>query len=539
MDTLYTGGRILTMRGATPEYVEAVGVTDGRITFVGSAAEAEQQADGSTTRVDLGGRTMLPGFIDAHGHIVVAAHQLEQAWLRGEGVTNIPEMIEALKAKAIENGVKPGDWIVGAGWHPSVLAEGRYPTADELDLVSTEYPVMAIHASGHQASLNHKALEVAGYLPGCADPKGGVIWRVEGTDIPNGYIEESPLFYVRSLMPPLSADKYAPLMDRAMTQWASYGFTTASECCVGITPDDFDVIEGTLAAGPLKIDVLTYAEPQMLPKALEVLGEERVGSYVDGLRLGGIKLFLDGSLGGATAWVTQPYVGMEGQPNDCGVARMTDDELIALFDEFYPSRFQVQAHQNGDAAIDQFLLAARTAIEKYGQLDKRPIAIHCQIARPEQWLMFDELGVIPSLYPSTMPEQIEVVAKVVGDRINLHNACGTVEEAGVLWTSHNDAPLLLPDAMAMVDGAVNRRSRATGTAYATEVASSVYAALRSITASAAYQGFEEASKGTIEVGKLADLVVLDSDPLTVDPAAVGKVKVVETIKRGHSIYRAS
>ena len=538
MDTLFTGGPILTMGGDTPEYVEAVGVTDGIITFVGTASDAEQHTSAHTTRVDLAGRTLMPGFIDAHGHIVLAAHQIEQAWLRGEGVTNIPEMIDALKAKAVENNVQPGDWIVGAGWHPSVLAEGRPPTADELDLVSTDHPVLAIHASAHQASLNHKALELAGYVPGCADPKGGVIRRIEGTDIPDGYIEEAPLFYVRTLVPALAPETYAPLLQRAMNQWASYGFTTASECIIGAASDDFDLVQGALAEGPLMLDVLIFAEPHTLPKARAEFGDERIGTYIDGLRIGGIKLFLDGSLGGGTGWISAPYEGMAGKPNDCGVARMTDDELIAYFDEFYPSEFQIQAHQNGDAATDQFFVAARAAIAKYGKLDKRPVAIHCQLTRDEQWPVFNELGVIPSMYPSTMPEQIDVVAHAVGDRMHLHNATGTATKAGVRWTSHNDAPLLLPSAMAMIDGAVNRRSRATGNAYAVEVASTVYEALQSITSSAAFQNFEEATKGTIEVGKLADLVMLNADPLAIDPATVGSVTVAETFKRGRSIYQA-
>jgi len=147
--------------------------------------------------------------------------------------------------------------------------------------------------------------------------------------------------------------------------------------------------------------------------------------------------------------------------------------------------------------------------------------------------------VVPSLYPSTMPEQIDVVAHAVGNRMHLHNATGTATKAGVRWTSHNDAPLLVPSAMAMIDGAVNRRSRATGNAYALEVASTVYEALQSITSTAAYQNFEEATKGTIEVGKAADLVVLSVDPLTVDPTTVGSITVAATFKSGRSIYQAA
>ncbi len=533
--TVYFGGPILTMVGVEPEYVEALVVRDGQIEFVGSKSDAQAIAGLDSNRVDLGGKALLPGFVDAHGHIIVAAHQIEQAWLRGEKVTSIPEMIQALKEQAVINDVQPGDWIIGAGWHPAVLAEHRPPTADELDEVSTEYPVMAIHASGHQASVNHKALELAGYIAGVADPEGGVIGRVEETDVPNGYLEEAPVFHLRTLMPPLASTKYVSLLDRAMTQWASNGFTTAQEDLLGGgASDDWDIVAAALAQGPLKIDVLGFVEPKNVAFARKNYGD-RITDYVDGFRLGGIKIFLDGSLGGCTAWISQPYVGLEDSPNSCGVPTKSDEELDAQLDEFYPSDLQIQAHQNGDAALDQFMAGLTKAIAKHGKLDKRPVAIHCQLVRPEQWAQVNALGIIPSLYTSTFRDQADIVANLVGDRISQHNAAGTALANNVLWTTHNDAPLLPPSAMALLDGAVNRTSNA-GNVYAPEVGVSTYEALKAITVSAAYQNFEEASKGTLEVGKLADLVILDRDPLAVDPTELLHVKVVETIKAGATVY---
>jgi predicted amidohydrolase YtcJ len=535
MDTLFTGGPILTMRGDEPEYVEALGVTGGAISFVGTASEAEASATPDTDRIDLQGAALLPGFIDAHGHIVVAAHQIEQAWLRGEGVTDIAGIIDALRRQMEVNDVRPGDWVVGAGWHSALLAEGRPPTADELDQVTTEHPVLAIHASGHQASMNHKALEVAGYGPGVENPPGGVIARVEGTDVPNGYVEESPLFYVRTLVPPLAPEKYVPLLSRAIAQWTSYGFTTAQEACLGIAPDDVALVQAAVESGAVSIDLLCFAEPHNLESVRQALGQERVGTYVGGVRLGGVKLFLDGSLGGATAWTTTPYVGMEDAEFPTGVARMSDDEAVALLDEFYPSEMQVQCHQNGDAAIDQFLTAVGAAVATHGLLDKRPVAIHCQLVRPEQWASMNELGIVPSIYTTTIAEQGDITAALIGDRVDEHNAAGTATAAGVTWTAHNDAPLVLPDAMAMVGPAVTRTT-ASGAVLAPEVATTPYEALRAITVHAAYQCFEEDSKGTLEPGKLADLVVLDADPLAVESTAITSITVLRTYKRGVQVH---
>lgn len=538
MDTLYTGGPILTMSGPTPEYVEALGVTDGTISFAGALSDAEALVSVQTHRVDLAGRAMLPGFVDAHGHIVVAAHQIEQAWLRGEKVTNIPEMIEALKAQAVINSTQPGEWIIGAGWHPSVLAEGRAPTADELDLVSTEFPVMAIHASGHQASVNHKALDLAGFTAGCAELDGGVIRRVEGTDIPDGYLEEAPVFALRRLMPPISAAKYVPLFVKAQEQWASFGFTSAQEDLLGGgAGDDWDLVCAALAAGPLLIDVLGFVPPAEVPRVRAEFAD-RITDYVDGFRVGGVKIFLDGSLGGGTAWMTEPYEGMAGKPNDCGVPTMTDEDLDAAFAEFYASDLQIQAHQNGDAALDQFLAATRKAVAQHGLLDKRPVAIHCQVVRPEQWAQARDLGIVPSIYTSTFRVQGDIVAALIGERMVNFNAAAAAQASGVIWTSHNDAPLLPASAMALIDGAVNRTSD-RGNQYAPEQAVTVYEALRSTTWSAAYQSFEEDIKGSLEVGKNADLVILDCDPMAIDPAELLSVTVLETIKSGRTVYTAS
>jgi predicted amidohydrolase YtcJ len=223
------------------------------IRHVGSRAAAEAlQPDRS---VDLAGKALLPGFIDAHGHIVVAARQSGQAWLRGPHITSVTDIVRQLRETAAGNGVAPGEWVVGNGFDVTALAEGRPPTAAELDEVSTDNPVIAFHASGHTASVNHRALELAGYGPGCADPEGGHVDRLPGTDQPSGYLEEAPVFVMRSLQAPIPADRYARVFAKAVDIWACNGFTSAQECCLGSGgPDDFDILrahvnENSLLAG--------------------------------------------------------------------------------------------------------------------------------------------------------------------------------------------------------------------------------------------------------------------------------------------------
>jgi predicted amidohydrolase YtcJ len=534
--TLYHSGPILTMEGTDPAYAEALVVSDGVIRHVGSRADAEAlQPDRS---VDLAGRALLPGFIDAHGHIVVAAHQSEQAWLRGPHITSVADIVDALKDVATANGVQPGEWIVGNGFDFTALAEGRPPTAAELDEVSTDNPVIAFHASAHTASVNHRALELAGYGPGCPDPDGGRIDRLEGTDEPSGYLEEAPVFVMRSLQAPIPADRYARVFAKAVDIWACNGFTSAQECCLGSGgPDDFDILMAAAQNGPLPVDVLVFAEPQHMPKAREVLAG-RTESYVDGLRFGGLKLFLDGSMSGRTAWLSQPYCGLAGQPNDRGVARYSDVDLAALVDQYYPTGIQIQAHINGDAALDQFLGAIETAITTHGRRDARPVAIHLGQVRPEQWQRIGVIGLVPSLLAGTFREMSDIVAEYVGaERMSWHYPAASAVEYGVEFTSHNDAPLIPQSAMALLDGLVNRTS-GSGTVHAPEQAVSVFEALRSITTAAAYQSFEEDHKGTLTVGKRADLVILDRDPLAVDPAELLSVRVVETIKDGRTIFAA-
>lgn len=532
--TLYHSGAILTMAGHHPRYVEALLVDDGVIRHVGSRAQAE--ALGADRRVDLAGAALLPGFIDAHGHIVLAAQQSEQAWLRGPGITSVADIVRTLRETAAANVIRPGEWIVGNGFDHTALAEGRPPTAAELDAVSTECPVIAFHASGHTASVNTRALRLAGYGPGCPDPDGGRIDRLPGTDEPSGYLEEAAVFVMRGLQSPVGPERYAALFGKAMDIWARNGFTSAQECCLGSGgAGDVDMLLAAAQAGPLPVDVLVFSEPQHLPAAREALAA-RADSAVGGVRLGGLKLFLDGSMSGRTAWLSQPYRGTPAA--GCGLARYSDADLGALVDEFYPSGLQIQAHINGDAALDQFLTALEAAIDTHGRRDARPVGIHLGQVRPEQWRQIGVIGLVPSFLAGTFREMSDLVADYVGaERMSWHYPAASAVEHAVDFTAHNDAPLIPQSAMALLDGLVNRTS-GTGVVHAPEQAVSVFEALRSITATAAYQSFEEDHKGTLAAGKLADLVILDRDPLAADPADLRSIRVLETIKGGRTVFSA-
>ena len=199
---------------------------------------------------------------------------------------------------------------------------------------------------------------------------------------------------------------------------------------------------------------------------------------------------------------------------------------------------QIQAHQNGDRAVDQFLEAVAAARVVHGDLDKRPIAIHAQLVRPEQWQQMRELGVVPSLYPTALSAQGDIVAMAVPDRLEWFNAARTALESGIRFSAHNDAPLVPMSGVALLDGLVNRRTESRAQV-APEQRIGMHDALKSITVWAAYQHFEDDVKGTLEVGKYADLVVLDRDPLTVNPEEILGVRVLETIRRGTTIFQVA
>jgi predicted amidohydrolase YtcJ len=313
-DAVYFGGDILTIVDDRPS-VEAVAVKDGRILAVGSEDEILQMAGSGTTRIDLDGQTMLPGFFDSHGHTYLIGIQATSANLLpppdGEGA-DIASLQRLLSEWAAENqeAIERVGWIVGFGYDDSQLAEQRHPTRDELDEVSTEVPVLIFHQSGHLGVGNSKALEMAGVTAETEDPNGGAFRRREGSREPNGVAEEYAFFQLgAALMTSFDDSVNDALVEEGTRLVASFGYTTAQEGrAVG---PGLAAMKRVADAGRLQIDLVSY------PDVLEVEDVQPSMTYSNRYRVGGVKLTIDGSPQGKTAWLTEPYyVPPEGQPAD-------------------------------------------------------------------------------------------------------------------------------------------------------------------------------------------------------------------------------
>jgi predicted amidohydrolase YtcJ len=535
--TIYYGGDIVTMVGDTPQYAEAVVVEGGKIKFVGSAAEAKNAAGKDYQMVNLDGKTLLPGFIDAHGHVFNSGMMAIAANLLPEpdgDTSSIDKLIANMNAW---KGKNPGviekyNVILGMGYDDSQLAEGRHPTADDLDKISTEIPVLAVHQSNHLASMNHKALELVGYVKGVQDPKGGAIRRKPGTDEPNGVLEEMAFFIpLIKLMGQIDKDSNLSLAKAGMQSYMKYGFTTGQEGRA--TKDASEVWKVLGKSGELKIDIVAY--PDLQVEMDYMLKEGAQKTYTNHYRIGGIKLSLDGSPQGKTAWLTKPYSndpnGSKGYP-----AIADDDEVQRLVDAAFKNNWQVLAHTNGDAAGDQYLTALGKAKAKYGNAGRRDVMVHAQTARDDQLDLMKELGVIPSFFGMHTYYWGDVHVENLGkERAYKISPAATAKRKGMLFTQHHDSPIVYPNSVMILHSVVNRTSR-SGQIIGADERISPYDALKSITSWAAYQSFEEDIKGELSAGKLADFVVLDKNPLKVSSSSIKDIKVIQTIKEGELIY---
>lgn len=535
-DTIFIGDHIVTMEPGLPA-VEAVAVRGETIVAAGTREEVLARRGDATRVVDLGPRALLPGFIDAHGHFLAVGMTLDALALHPPpvgDVRTIDDIVRKIRAWIAERDIPPGEMVSGGGYDDSLLAENRHPTRYDLDRASTEHPIVLTHVSGHLRTANSAALRAAGVTADTADPPGGHIRRVGDTGEPDGVLEETAGGLVGSSWLFRPTDDLDGLARRAIDVYTSYGTTTIQDGAIGA--DMLRQLRAAAEREPLAADVAVFPRFATMEDAENATLET---DYRGGLRVAGVKLFLDGSPQGRTAWVTEPYhEGPPGAAADYRAYGTFDPELYRAGAAHLIRRgVPILVHANGDAAIDLMLDGVEAAVAGLDPApDHRAVIIHAQLMRADQLDRAAELGVVPSFFSAHAFFWGDWHRRSFGEaRGNAISPIRWAIERGVHFTVHNDAPVVPPDIMRLVSITVNRRTR-SGHVLGPEQRATVREALHAVTLGAAYQYFEEDVKGSIAPGKQADLVVLERNPLTADPAELEHIRVLETFSRGRSVF---
>ena len=540
-DTLYLGGDILTMKGEQPSYAEAVAVKDGKILFVGSKAEAlKLKGDGTEIR-DLGGKALLPGFLDAHSHYInslLVANQCQLYAPPSGPAKDVPSIIAELKKYAAERHIPKGEMIMGYGYDDTVMPGGRLLNRDDLDQAFPDNPVRIDHVSMHGAVMNSLALKKYGISAATKTPPGGVIVRKPGTNEPYGLIMETAFLPVMEQAEPMTAQQEIEWTRAGQMLYAEAGITTAHEGATHLP--QFETMKRASEAGANIIDVITYPFITDVDKVLAKYPVTEWGTYQNRFKVGGVKITLDGSPQGRTAFFTTPYLtgGPGGETNWKGEPTFPEDLANKMVKKVYDMNVPLIVHVNGDAAIDTFLTAYELARAGDYSRPWNVTTIHTQFMRKDQIPRFAEYKLRPSFYTLHTFYFAEAHMQNRGKAQAMYiSPMRDAIDAGLRPTNHTDFVVAPLDQMMMLWSAVNRISRA-GAEVGLDQRVTAYEGLKAMTEWVAEEYGEQATKGTLETGKLADLVILDKDPLKVDPRAIKDIKVLETIKEDKIIYPA-
>jgi predicted amidohydrolase YtcJ len=521
---------------ASDRIVEALLVAGDRIAAVGSDAELESR-NGRTARVvDLQGHALLPGFIDAHAHFPGAGIFAVMVDLNsppiGE-IDSIETIVERLRLRAAST--KEGEWVVGMGYDDTLLAEGRHPTRHDLDRASSEHPIAIWHISGHLAVVNSSGLERVGIDAETRDAEGGRIRRDPRTGEPDGVLEENDTHVLQPLLAPGLRDSWK-IVREASRRYLAAGVTTAQN--------------GYATAQQMK-GLLRLSRLGLLPLRVVLWpGQETMDAMLAGrfafetpeplwMRLGAAKIIGDGSIQGYTGYLSEPYHVPPGDdPEYRGYPTIEREELIEVVSRYHVKGLQVAVHGNGDACIDDILDAFEAAQRTHPRRDARHVVVHSQMARNDQLDRMADLGVIPSFFSLHTYYWGDRHREIFmgPERAARMSPARSASERGLRFTIHTDCPVVPMEPLRLVWAAVNRRST-SGACIGEAERIDPTRALRAVTIDAAYQHFEEGDKGSLEVGKLADMVILDRSPLD-DPEQIDRIRVVETIVGGRTAYRA-
>jgi predicted amidohydrolase YtcJ len=522
---------------AEDRVVAALAVEGDRIVAAGGEDELWPWATEHGARiVDLDGRALLPGFVDAHGHFPGSGFTAIAADLNSPPigqVEQIDDVVALLPARAGET--DRGDWVLGLGYDDTLIAEKRHPTRDDLARVSREHPVGALHVSGHLAAVNSLGLERLGIGADTPDPEGGLIRRDPATGEPDGVLEETAFDELGAvLFRPSPLDSWR-IVRRATEEYLAQGVTTAQNGFATAEQIRGLALLSRLGQLPLRL--------VMLPDetAADAIADGTLSVSADPLWLhvAAVKLVADGSIQGYTGYLSEPYfVPPADDPSYRGYPRIPREQLFESVARLHDRGHQLAIHGNGDASIEDILDALEAAFAGQPRDDARPVIIHAQMARDDQLDRMAALGVIPSFFVlHTYYWGDRHRELFMGpERAARMSPTRSAAERGIPFTLHADTPIVPMEPLRIVWSAVNRRSRSDAVIGGGERID-VMRALRGVTIDAARQHFEEADKGSLESGKLADLVILDRSPLD-DPARIDEIGVVETVIGGRSVYRA-
>ena len=528
MKKIFINADVVTMDEALPS-AEAVVIEDGKIVFVGTSSEAlAMSADGEV--VDLEGKALLPGFIDPHSHFSGMAFSFIQAGL-GEAAS-----FDDIKNKILEhissNKLPKGEWINCTGYDHNSLEEKAHPTAQWLDEFCGDYKVVLQHKSGHMGVFNSAALEFAGITPDTPCPDGGKI-GVDADGKLNGYLEEGIYVSTITNLPMPDPKEIFGGFIKGQYKYAAYGITTIQEGM--FVPQLAPMYQPLVANNMLKLDVVTYLDFRAVEE-LKAMFPECVGQYHNNFKIGGIKMILDGSPQGRTAWMETPYAGAD--DGYCGYPYMPDEAVTGVLKQGGALGLQVLAHCNGDAAAAQYLRCMDAAAEEVPAVDKtRNVMIHCQLLRPDQMDGLVKHNMVASFFVAHVYHWGDVHMKNFGaERAAMISSVKSAIGKGIRYTFHQDTPVLQPNMLETLWIVTNRITK-NGVVLGEKEKISTYEALKGITINAAYQYGEEDSKGSITAGKMADIVILDRNPLKVDTMELKNLVVCETLKRGETLFK--
>ncbi|MDX0489476.1 amidohydrolase family protein [Sinorhizobium medicae] len=533
-ELILTNGRI--WRGREEGVSEALAVWQGKVLATGSSADISNLKGPRTEVIDLEGRFATPGLIDNHLHLIATGMAMGWVDASPAAAPTLAALMKQVSDRAATT--QKGGWIRARGYDQVKLDTGRHPTRDDLDRAAPDHPVLLTRACGHVSIANSRALELAGITETTAVPEGGVIGLTNGCL--NGFLAENAQNLVRAAMPPAATEELIGGIERAGKHLLSFGITSCMDAAVGQVSGFAEIQAYQMAKLSGRLPVRVW---------LTLLGDPGVsivedcwragllsGAGDDMLRVGGVKVFLDGSAGGRTAWMTKPY---QGEPDNIGVQMLPDAEVEAVVKACHDRGYQMVCHAIGDGAIEQLITAYEKALAANPDPDRRHRIEHCGFPAPEQNARMKAAGILPAPQMAFIHDFGDSYISVLGEERGLPSyPIGTWMRMGLKPSTGSDSPVCSPDPFPNLHAMITRET-GKGTVMQASERLSREEALQAYTEFGAYSQKAEAVKGRLVPGQWADIAVFDNDLLAAPAETIlSDTRCLLTLLAGRVVHDA-